>query len=155
MATAKKRSKKPAKRVVRRVPIGKCKNVGRDIKAKGNSDRARRRRAADGACLVQRRVKNPVKATTRIVLSKAESDRRKRARTAKRRAAARAKRPAAKRRSSKNGRLPYAGFRYEVFVIGDGFYSVYATKAEALAVAKRKRPAYVLDNKTGVETDVR
>jgi hypothetical protein len=96
MAAKKKRGTK----VLRRVKLGKCSNVGNDIKAKGDSARSRRRRSQGGACLVRKRVARPVKTGMRTVLSPAEALRREAARKKKRAALRRA---ASKRASVKNG----------------------------------------------------
>ena len=103
-------------KVLRRVKLGKCSNVGNDIKAKGDSARSRRRRSQGGACLVRKRVARPVKTGMRTVLSPAEALRREAARKKKRAAL---RRGAAKRTSVKNGRQPS---KWETIFVVQGAY---------------------------------
>lgn len=92
MATAKKASKKPAarkrvKKPVRRLPIGKCKDVGNELKHRGTSAADDEIRAHGGVCLVKRRQARKVKTKTFIVRPRADARRARLARAAKRKGA--------------------------------------------------------------------
>lgn len=93
MATAKKRSKKPAARKrapkkVTRKPIGRCTDVGNELKTRGTSAAAVQARAHGGVCLrKQSKVWRPVKTKSFIVPPRAAACRARLARAAKRRSA--------------------------------------------------------------------
>ena len=93
MATAKKRSKKPAARKrapkkVTRKPIGRCTDVGNELKTRGTSAAAVKARAHGGVCLrKQSKSWRPVKTKTFIVPPRAAARRARLARAAKRRRA--------------------------------------------------------------------
>lgn len=92
MATSKKASKKSAarkrvKKPVRRLPIGKCKDVGNELKHRGTSAADDEVRAHGGVCLVKRRNARKVTTRTFIVRPRAEARRARLARAAKRSAA--------------------------------------------------------------------